>query len=676
MENYELTQKRYQELIEQVEKYDYAYHVQDVSLVSDFDYDHLVKELEKIERDHPELKVNYSPTNRVSGGVKEGFSRSEHTHPLLSLANVYSEPEFLEFVQRVQKGADGYLFLQFFCETKFDGLSLALYYRDGVLERAVTRGDGKTGEDVTENVRSIRTLPLRLRRNVDIIVRSEVLMTRADFVELNRRNAEAGLKTFANPRNAAAGTVRQLDSNVAAGRKLVIFAYDVLNREQLHLKSQQEANALLADLGFKTDPHARFCSDAAAVMDFYRQMQSKRSGLAYDIDGIVVKVNQFELHDILGTTGKAPRFATAFKYAAEQAETRIVNIAVQVGRTGVLTPVAEFEPVFVSGSNVRFASLHNWEEMRSKDIRIGDYVKIEKAGEIIPQVVTVLTERRQGTERELPEPEKCPVCDSAVSRRSGEVAYRCENSLCPSRRLAALKHFVSRDALDIRGVGESVLEQLSELGLVENLLDLFRLTKDDFLRLKETKERLAAKLYEAVQSRRKDVELYRFVYALGIPFVGINSARLLAENFGTWESLTKGTKEQFMAVDGIGDKMAEALALFFASDDFLRTEEIRQELAISIKDGHGNEVSDGPFIGENVCFTGSMGGLTRPEAQRMVLAMGGKISNTVGKSTTMLVCGEKSGSKVEKALKLGIQVLSEAEFRQKCQGFAPEQESL
>lgn len=668
MENYKIAQQRYQELIALLEKYDHAYYILDAPLISDLDYDRLLKELEGLEYTYPQLRVPYSPTMRVSGGIREGFVRAEHAYPLLSLSNVYSEAEFSDFVQRIGKGLGSSVpAWQFFCETKFDGLSLALYYEQGLFIKAVTRGDGHVGEDVTDNVRLFRSVPLRLRQNISLVVRSEALMTRADFLSLNRRRSEDGLKEFANPRNAAAGTVRQLDGAAVAGRRLLVFAYDILNRAELSLSTQQEANQLLKNLGFKTDMEAGLCVDMASVLDFYHKIREKRSSLPYDIDGIVVKLNQFAGHDLLGVTGKAPRFATAFKYAAEQAETRILNIAVQVGRTGVLTPVAEFMPVVVSGTTVRFASLHNWEEMQAKNILIGDYVKIEKAGEIIPQVVSVLTEKRTGTERELPIPKNCPVCNSQVQKRSGEVAYRCTNNLCPSRRLAALKHFVSRDAFDIRGVGEAVLEQLVDLRLVVNPLDLFRLNIDDFLRLKETKIRMATKLYNSIQSCRNDVELYRYIYALGIPFIGLSSARLLADHFLNWASLSNATREQLLAVDGIGDKMADALLLFFASDEFQHLEALRLELQVSLQESSADIVPLGPFAGENVCFTGSLESLSRAEAQNLVLNLGGKISNTVTKSTSILVCGEKTGSKVQKAEKLGLVILSEAEFLHKCQ---------
>jgi DNA ligase (NAD+) len=655
------TTESYLALAEQIMEWNRQYFIEDQPTISDFEYDKQLKALEELEAQYPELRVDWSPTQRVGGGILDSFSKSEHPNPLKSLSNVYSESEFLDFISRCNKNLPESSEIEFFCETKFDGLSIALYYQQGVLERAVTRGDGTVGEDVTANIRTIPNIPLKLSETVDIAVRAEIVMHKDDFQELNQRQEMAGQKIFANPRNAAAGTVRQLDSKIAAERRLWAYCYDVLNREQIGLSKQSEASTYLDKLGFQTDPNKGLKKTAEEVISFYQHIQRQRPELKYDIDGIVIKLNAYSQHDYLGYTGKAPRFAVAFKYEPEQQQTVVKNISIQVGRTGVLTPVAEFEPVSLAGTTVTFASLHNWDEIRSKDVRIGDLVVVEKAGDIIPQVVSVLKDKRETRLDEFPVPESCPVCEASVEKKEGEVAYRCSNEFCPSRRLASLKHFVGRNAINMDGVGASVLEQLLELGKIADPLDLYALRMEDFLELRETKEKLATKLYDAIQ-KCKQIELNRFLFALGIPFVGTQSATVLAEHYKKLQKIENCELEELCLIDGIGDKMAQSIHDFFQSNYWrgLADKLVRHEVeVIPVKEV---EAASALLDGQTICFTGKLMRMGRSDAQKLAASHGAKISTSVTKSLTLLVCGEKAGSKRAKAEKLEIKTMDEDDF--------------
>jgi len=647
-------------LLEKIERWNHAYFVLDAPLVSDQEFDVQFKALEAMERAHPEIASPHSPTRKVGGAVLDAFSKGTHPHRLMSLSNVYSHQEFLEFTARVQKNLPGGEDYDFYAETKFDGLSISLRYEDGNLVQALTRGDGTTGEDVTENIRTIRSIPLRLQRAVSTILRAEILMPKKEFARINEDQEAGGKKTFANPRNAAAGTIRQLDTSVTASRKLDAYFYDVLDKDRHPLHTHQEAMNWLRELGLKTDPQGRHCRDSNEVIQFYEELRTMRPELDYDIDGIVVKLNQFSFYDVLGTTGKAPKYAIAFKYEAEQAQTVVNNIFVQVGRTGVLTPVAEFEPVFVAGSTVRFASLHNWDEIDQKDIRIGDQVLIEKAGDIIPQVVQVLTEKRKEDLSKFPVPKTCPECDLEVVRRVGEVAYRCENLRCSSRTLGALKHFVSRDAFDIQGVGTAILEQLHQLGLVKVPMDLFALEEDDLLRLEKTKEKLAAKILKGIRERSR-ISFQRYIYALGIPHVGVQSAQALSGEFPSLEELRACPEDQLSAIDDIGPVMAASLRAFFESEFFLEMEERRVELGVELI--YPEPVSaSGIFSGLNFCFTGTLERMPRAKAQELARSQGANIQSSVSAKTSVLVYGEGAGSKLAKARKLGLETWEESEF--------------
>ncbi|MEE2923273.1 MAG: NAD-dependent DNA ligase LigA [bacterium] len=663
------SKSEYLKLVNKLIQWDHAYYVLDAPLVSDYDYDMALKEAHEIEIANPDWQLEFSPTSRVSGEVAEQFNKGTHPYQLMSLSNVYNNQELEEYVSRLRKLLISNNDPAFFCETKFDGLSMAIYYKGGYFSHALTRGDGKIGEDVSSNIKTIRSIPLKLPENIDLCLRAEVVMPRDEFLKLNMRQEEEGSKIFANPRNAAAGTVRQLDSTIAAKRGLDAYFYDILDRETHSITTHQQAIDMLRQLGFKTDPLSAYCADIREVIDFYTNLGKKRHTLNYDLDGVVIKVNDYSLYEELGSTGKSPRWAVAFKYEAEQAQTVIKNITVQVGRTGVLTPVAEFEPVFLAGSTVRFASLHNWDEIRSKDIRIGDHVKIEKAGDIIPQVVTVLIEQRDSELDEFELPVTCPACNSEVTQLLGEVAFRCQNEHCVAKLLGKLKHFVSRDALNIQGVGESILEQLLKLNMIGNPLDLFGLEIDDFLRLKETKEKLATKLFNAVQDRKK-IELGRFIYALGIPHVGLQSAYLLAESFQTLDAILEVNKQDLESLDGIGPVMADSIAHFFDSEYCLKVIQSIKQYNVAIEDvssKSNNLNNNGILSSESICFTGKLERFSRSKAQEIAKENGAIVQNSLSKSTTILVYGEKAGSKLKKAQGMGIQLWTEDEFFEKVE---------
>lgn len=659
--------EEYLNLVREISNLDYFYHVLDEAKVSDYDYDMLYKKLELIEFENPDLKVSYSPTTRVGSDLSKNFEKQEHKHQLMSLSNVYNSDELDDWIQRCRKTLPQNTKFSFMSETKFDGLSIALFYENGLLTQALTRGDGKTGEVVTQNVKTIRSIPLKINFKQDLVLRAEILMTKQDFADLNEYQIAEGLKVFANPRNAAAGAIRQLNSSVTAKRKLCAFVYDVLNRDELGLESHEETLFFLKDLGFVTDPQAIKCCNLDELNEFYKKVGKLRDSLPYDIDGVVNKVNEYNLYEYMGFTGKSPRYAIAFKYEPEQIETQVINIDVQVGRTGVLTPVAEFTPVFLAGSTIRFASLHNWDEIQNKDVRIGDFVKIEKAGDIIPQVVTVLAKKRNGSEKILPPPTHCPTCNSEAIRRENEVAYRCVNFYCSSQNLERLKHFVSRDALNIRGIGTSVLEQLLDLKLVENPMDLFSLSTDDFLKLKETKEKSANNFFEAI-SQCKKIPFSRFIYSLGIPFIGLQTAVLFAEHFIDLEKLKSTSLDCLKEIDGVGDKMAESCFLFLNSDYFKVIEEKRVEKSIEIQKEEKIEI-EGGFSGEVLCFTGTLLEMKRKQAQEIAKKYGAMIASSITKKTTLLICGEKAGSKRKKAQELGIKIIEELDYIDMIENF-------
>ncbi|MBI4861678.1 MAG: NAD-dependent DNA ligase LigA, partial [Candidatus Riflebacteria bacterium] len=552
-------QRRIQDLRTRIRHHDHCYYVLDRPEVTDAQYDALMKELADLESAHPDLVEPDSPTRRVAGQPSERFEKRAHIAPLLSLANALSVPELEEFELRVRRALGATGPLEFTCEPKMDGLSVAVSYERGRYVHGTTRGDGTVGEEITPNVKTIRNLPLVLSQPVTISVRGEIVMPKDEFVRLNEEQVEAGEEPFANPRNAAAGSVRQLDPGITAGRALHIYTYDILNRRDFpEIGSQDRLLGYLLELGLPVSPGHRFVPSLDEVKRYLAETQERRRTLPFEIDGVVVKLNRLDLQDALGATSKSPRWAVAFKFPGEEKETTLDDVIFSVGRTGTITPVAVLEPVEVAGSTVSRATLHNMDEIRRKGIGIGDRVLVTKAGDVIPAVVARIGPAEGRDRREIVEPESCPTCGSPVRRAPGEVALKCTSRACVGQLARRLDHFMSRDAANIEGIGPAILSQLIELGLVRRLGDLFRLQKADLLRLKETKEKLATKLAAAVASRSR-IPLARFVFALGIDFVGLTGARVLASHLKTVERFLAATVDELVTVPQIGEKTARFL---------------------------------------------------------------------------------------------------------------------
>ncbi len=641
------------------------YYVDDDPDLSDAEYDRLERELEQLERWHPDLVTPDSPTQRVGGEPADGFPTHRHEIPLLSLDNAYDETELRAWEQRLLR-ALGERRATYLVEPKVDGLSISIHYRNGVLERGVTRGDGTIGEEVTANVRTIRSIPLRLLHPVPYLeVRGEVFIPRAAFRETNRLREEQGDPPFANPRNAAAGAVRLLDSRLAARRGLDCFFYELAAYEGEVIDSAHLRLERMRDLGLRTNPLNRYCDDLDQVLAAFEELRELRDSLGYEIDGAVVKVDELTLRERAGSTTKFPRWAVAMKYPAQQATTRVRGIVVQVGRTRKLTPVAELEPVQLAGTTVSRATLHNEDEVARKDVRVSDTVLIEKAGEIIPQVVKVIAGKRPRGARPFEMPSRCPVCDSVTLRREGEVARYCTNPDCPAQLGEALLHFASRGAMDIQGLGEALVEQLIAKKMLGDVADLYGLEPVPLADLDRMGEKSAANLLEQIEvSKRRP--LHRLIFALGIRHVGQRAARTLAAEFRSLEAIRRADSEELVAVEEIGPKTATALLDFFDQPvnqelverlvgSGLNTEALPEEIPVETD-------SDSPFQGKTVVLTGKLSGITRGEARARVEALGGRVSGSVSRKTDLVVAGEAAGSKLARAVKLGIRVVDSEEF--------------
>jgi DNA ligase (NAD+) len=634
--------------------------------ISDGEYDLLEQELRRIEQAFPDLITPDSPTLRVGGEPSEAFSPFRHTTPVLSLDNAYAEQELREWEARLLRALGGDR-PTYTVEPKVDGLSLAVHYRRGILERGVTRGDGFVGDDVTPNVRTIRSVPLRLTREIEFLeARGEVFMPRPAFQALNRAREEAGEPPFANPRNAAAGSVRLLDPRLTAARRLDGFFYAV---EQVRgaddPATQWEALECLRSLGLRTNPLNVLCRDLDEVFAAVESLRARRRDLDYEIDGAVVKVNERHLRERAGFTSKSPRWSVAFKYPAEQATTVVRNIVVQVGRTGVLTPVAELEPVFLAGSTVSRATLHNEDEVRRKDVRVGDTVLIEKAGEIIPQVVKVIEARRPSSTVPFAMPRTCPVCGSEVVREEGEVASRCTNVACPAMRREALLHFAGRNAMDIQGLGEALVDQLLAKGLVLDAADLYRLDRETLAALERMGDKSAANLLAQLQASRSR-PLHRLLFALGIRHVGERAARVLASTFASVDAIRNASEEALTSVREIGPKTAASLRTFFGQEGNLRLlgrlAEAGLALEASAEERPALPSPSSPFAGRTVVLTGALPGRTREEAKAVIERLGGRVSGSVSRKTHLVVAGGEAGSKLDKARDLGIPIVGPDEF--------------
>lgn len=652
--------QRVAELHKQLNQYNYEYHVLDNPSVPDAEYDRLLHELIALEEQFPQLKTADSPSQRVGGTVLDMFHKVQHSTPMLSLGNAFNEEDLLDFDRKIrQTVGENYAYV---CELKIDGLAVSLLYEEGLFVRGATRGDGSTGEDITENLKTVKSIPLRIKQPLTLEVRGEVFMPKQSFIHLNRVREEREEEPFANPRNAAAGSLRQLDTRIAASRNLDVFLYAIADLGETGVQTQREGLDLLDELGFKTNKERKTCATIQDVLAYIEGWTEKRPNLAYDIDGIVIKVNDLHQQEELGMTAKSPRWAIAYKFPAEEVVTKLVDIELSVGRTGVITPTAILEPVFVAGTTVSRASLHNEDLIREKDIRIGDYVVVKKAGDIIPEVVNVLVERRTEEQQLFKMPTHCPECESELVRLEGEVALRCINPKCQAQIREGLIHFVSRNAMNIDGCGEKVITQLFRENLIVDVADLYKLTKEQLLGLERMGEKSATNLLNAIQAS-KDNSLERLLFGLGIRHVGAKAAKTLAQHFGTMDALAQATCEELTNINEIGEKMAESIVMYFEQPEATA---LLQELknfgvnmdykglkAVSV------EESDSFFAGKTVVLTGKLEILSRNEAKEKLEALGAKVAGSVSKKTNLVIAGADAGSKLTKAQELGVDIWDE-----------------
>lgn len=638
----------------------YLYYVKDAPLMSDYEYDQKYRELVNLETAHPEYIVSSSPTQRIGIKVEGPFDKVVHGRPMLSLSNVFNADEVRGFDNRITKElgrrTSGYV-----VELKIDGLAVNLHYENGVLIRAVTRGDGRVGEDVTANVRTIKSIPLYLENAPDFIeIRGEAYMPHSEFKRINEERDEEGLPTFVNPRNAAAGSLRQQDPAITANRNLAFFAYAIGSEAGANIHTQQELLHRLEDFHFSVNPHYRLCHTVDEIIEAIDYWNTKRHELPYDTDGMVIKVNDFDDQEILGSTAKDPKWATAFKYAPEEVETMIKDITINVGRTGVLTPTGELEPVFVSGTNVKRVTLHNQDFITEKDIRIGDHVVIHKAAEIIPEVIRVLTDKRTGTEEPFVIPSTCPVCESPTVRRDGEAAIRCTNAYCPAIEKEQIIHFASRDAMNIDGLGPSIVENLISYKLIKNVVDLYHLTVDDLVIMERMGKKSAENLVKAIADS-KTRRLDRVLFGLGIRLIGSKAASTIASVVGSIERFLTITKEELIAVEEIGPTMADSIVDYRNNPQHIAIinglMQAGLTMTVNVADEIGNEMD-----GEIVVLTGKLESMGRSEASKILESHGAKVTGSVSKKTTLVVAGEDSGSKLAKANELGIRVINEEEL--------------
>ncbi len=656
---------RIEKLKKEIKHHRYLYHVLDTQEISDAALDSLKHELDELEKQYPDLITPDSPTQRVGGRPLDDFKKVTHGKPMLSLNDSFSFEELEEWEQRLVKLVEKKP--SYYAELKVDGLALSITYRDGNLIRAATRGDGKVGEDITENIKTIEAIPLSLEEykkkypNVPstVEVRGEVYMSKKSFDELNERAKKTGGQKFANPRNAAAGSVRQLDSKVTASRKLSFLAYDVAS--ETGIDKHSEVHKFLEHIGFPSGfVNNRLCPTLHEVQAYYDDINKKRERLPFWIDGVVISANNLELFRRLGVVGKAPRGAIAYKFPAEQATTVVKDIQVQVGRTGALTPVAHLKPVTVAGSTVSRATLHNIDEINRLDVRIGDTVIIQKAGDIIPDIVQVLPKLRTGKERKFSMPKKCPVCESVVERKPDEVAYYCTNKNCYALQHQAMKHFISKKAFDIDGLGPKVLDQLFKADLIKTAADLFKLKESDLKPLERFEDRSAQNLVLAIQNAKK-VSLARFIYALGIRHVGEETAIDLAGQFGSLEAITKASLEKLEGMHDVGSVVAKSIYKYFKDPHNMRLTEKLLSRGVVIKQ-QKRIVQNTKLSGKKIIVTGTLESMSREEAKEKIRTAGGKWVSSVSKNTDLVVAGTEPGSKYEKAKKLNIKVVTEAEF--------------
>lgn len=647
------------ELRSLLNQYGYEYYVLDQPSVPDAEYDRLMQELLELEAAFPELKSPDSPSVRIGGDVLDLFEKVEHLTPMLSLGNAFNEQDLKDFDRRVRQAVGDNV--SYVCELKIDGLAVSLRYENGLFIQGATRGDGTIGEDITANLKTIKSIPLRLRENATLEVRGEAYMPKRSFEALNKAKEERGEELAANPRNAAAGSLRQLDPKIAATRNLDVFLYGIGGGE-VNVASHSEGLDYLDLLGFKTNKERRKCPTINEVIEYVSSWVDKRPHLPYEIDGIVIKVDSYEHQNKLGTTAKSPRWAIAYKFPAEEVVTTLLDIELSVGRTGVVTPTAILKPVKVAGTTVQRASLHNEDLIREKDIKIGDQVVVKKAGDIIPEVVNVLAEQRTGDERDFQMPTHCPECESELVRFEGEVALRCINPKCPAQIREGLIHFVSRDAMNIEGLGEKVISQLFAEKLISDVADIYKVTYNQLIALERMGEKSVTNLLKAIEASKGN-SLEKLLFGLGIRHVGAKAAKTLAQSFDTMDKLANAKKEDLLAINEIGDKMADSIVAFFEQEE---AEELLKELvSVGVNMEYKGakpvsvEESDSIFAGKTVVLTGKLEQLSRNEAKEKIEALGGNVSGSVSKKTHLVIAGEDAGSKLTKAQELGIEVWDE-----------------
>jgi len=660
-------EKKIESLRDKIRQHEYRYYVLDDPEITDAEFDKLINQLKKLEAEHPELITPDSPTQRVGGKPREGFVKARHSSPMLSLDNAYTEDELRDWERRVHE-LSGRSDVEYMCELKLDGMSLALRYHGSQLERGITRGDGNVGEDVTANVRTVRSIPLSISKEKlkkagipeDFETRGEMVMPVAAFRKLNEERAQHGLATFANPRNFTAGTVRQLEPSITAQRRLDYFPYMLLKDGRTYFDRHSKTMDALEAAGFKVNPHRKLAKNLSEVWKFIQSWEGKRESLPYEIDGIVIKVDRTALQQELGFTGKAPRWAIAYKYAARGGVTQIEDIVPQVGRTGKLTPVAWLKPVPIGGTTVSRATLHNMDEIERLGVRIGDWVEVERGGDVIPKVVKVVdddTHPRGNKSFEMPE--HCPVCQGNVVRTPGEADHRCVNANCPAKLQGTILHFASRHVMNIDGLGDALVNQLTERGMVKNVADLYRLTQDDLLKLERMGEKSAENVLREIQASKK-LPLERVIFGLGIRFVGERTAQFLAEYFGSIDAIMQATSEELEEVNEVGPRIAESIVEFFSDEHNRKLVHDLRNAGLTLtgqKKEKGTQLAGKTFV-----LTGTLANYSRDEAKKLIEDAGGRVSGSVSKKTDYVVAGEDAGSKLDKARELGVAVIGEKEM--------------
>ena len=669
-------QEKYKKLRSEIEYHNNLYYNEDKPLISDTEYDALMRKLKQFEKEYPKLLENAenmekSPTEKIGGSASEKFSKVQHRVPMLSLSNTYNISEIEDFDKRIKKIIfaeninENSRELEYILELKLDGLSISLIYENGELIQAVTRGDGQVGEDVTENIMEISTIPKKLKENVSLEVRGEVILPISSFNRINQEREDDGEDVFANPRNAASGTIRQLDRTIVAERGLDCYLYYLVNAENYGVNTHLESIRYIEKLGFKTTKIFEKYTDFKKLEKAIDKWHDERKKLDYETDGLVIKVNNFSLYETLGYTTKSPRWAIAYKFPAEQVKTKLMDVTFQVGRTGVITPVAELEAVNLSGSVVKRASLHNFDEIRRKDIKIGDNVIVEKAAEIIPQVVNVVFDDRTGMERDIQEPSNCPVCNSEIVHEEGLVALKCHNPLCPEKVKRQIAYFVSRDAMNISGLGDKIVEKFIELGKIKTIVDIYSLKeyREELENLEKMGQKSVDNLINSIEAS-KNRDFSKVLYALGISFVGKFNANLLTKTFKNIENLKNQSIENLLAVKGIGNKVAVAVNSFLNNEDNWKIITDLQNIGLqfSIDESSFTEVADNPIKDKNFLATGKLQKYKRNDIKDIILEKGGNYLSAVSKNLDFLIAGEKAGSKLEKAEKLGVRILTEDEF--------------